>query len=113
MTGGTPVQSVMHQRQPGRFLPAFSVNDRIPCSKKVEALGATVDNYPNSLSGLTNSAPSLTGGKSFLRRALGAVMSANVRKRAAIHSIGRRHQVHELPFRNDQKSSSKIAGGMR
>ena len=88
MRGGTPVQSVTQHRPRGRFLLQFAAPNRHPCSKKVGALGATVDNYPNPLSLLKNSVPSLTGGKSFLSGALGAVVSAKVRQRAVVHLLG-------------------------
>ena len=71
-----------------RFPVLFRTHDRHPCSKKLGALGATVDNYPNPLSLLKNSVPSLTGGKSFLSGALGAVVSAKVRQRAVVHLLG-------------------------
>ena len=71
-----------------RFPVRIRTHDRHPCSKKVGALGATVDNYPNPLSLLKNSVPSLTGGKSFLSGALGAVVSAKVRQRAVVHLLG-------------------------
>lgn len=61
-----------------RFPVLFRTHDRHPYSKKVGALGATVDNYPNPLSLLKISVPSLTGGKSFLS---GGTGGSRVRER--------------------------------
>ncbi len=61
-----------------RFPVLFRTHDRHPSSKKVGALGATVDNCPNPLSLLKNSVPSLTGGKSTLT---GGTGGSRVRER--------------------------------
>ncbi len=78
MREGTPVQSVTQHLPPGSFFLQFAAPDRHPCPKKVGALGATVDNYPNPLSLLKNSVPSLTGGKSTLT---GGTGGSRVRER--------------------------------
>ena len=124
MRGGTPVQSVTQHRPRGRFLLQFAAPNRHPCSKKVGALGATVDNYPNPLSLLKNSAPSLTGGKSTLTGGTGGSRvrgrpPASCRSFAWCWSRSRwpgtaGHHVHDLCYfmaiRNQAQRSQAVCG---
>ncbi len=110
-----------------RFPVLFRTHDRHPCSKKLGALGATVDNYPNPLSLLKNSVPSLTGGKSFLS---GGTGGSRFRKRPQVCSrsfvwcgcrsrgpVTAGHPVHDLCYfvtiTNQAQRSQPVCGNTR